>query len=107
VDGEIISSISRGLLILIGINKTDTPRDSEVLIKKILGLRLFDAPVLDGPDKAGEAAEAEGSKSRSQSWKKNIVDVEGEILCGEYIFPSPSYNVSGCPDIRLPRRPSG
>jgi hypothetical protein len=58
-----------------------------VLIKKILGLRLFDAPAVDVDagvgENAGEAVDAEGSKSRSQSWKKNVMDIGGEILCGE------------------------
>lgn len=42
VDGEIVSSIDRGLLILLGIHKDDRESDAEYIINKILGLRIFD-----------------------------------------------------------------
>jgi D-tyrosyl-tRNA(Tyr) deacylase len=42
VDGKLVSSIDKGLLVLVGIEKEDTSRDSEYLIRKILNLRIFD-----------------------------------------------------------------
>lgn len=42
VDGETVSSIGRGLLILAGFHKDDTESDADYIIKKILGLRIFD-----------------------------------------------------------------
>lgn len=42
VNGEIVSSINMGLLILAGFHKDDTETDSDYIIKKILGLRIFD-----------------------------------------------------------------
>ena len=41
VDGEIVSSIDNGLLILLGVADGDTERDAEVLADKIANLRIF------------------------------------------------------------------
>ena len=41
VDGNLISSISKGLLILLGIKNNDTINDIDWLIKKISNLRIF------------------------------------------------------------------
>ena len=41
VDGELISSIDSGLLILLGVAQGDTRRDAEVLADKIANLRIF------------------------------------------------------------------
>lgn len=42
INGTIKSKIEKGLLILIGIEQTDTEEDSKWLIHKIEGLRIFD-----------------------------------------------------------------
>ena len=41
VDGERISAIGNGLLILLGVAEGDTRRDAEVLAEKIANLRIF------------------------------------------------------------------
>ncbi len=41
VDGERISAIENGLLILLGVAEGDTRRDAEVLAEKIANLRIF------------------------------------------------------------------
>lgn len=41
VDGELISAIDSGLLILLGVAQGDTQRDAEVLADKIANLRIF------------------------------------------------------------------
>ena len=41
VDGERISTIENGLLILLGVAEGDTRRDAEVLADKIANLRIF------------------------------------------------------------------
>ena len=41
VDGEIAGAIGPGLLILLGISRTDTRRDCEYLAGKVTGLRIF------------------------------------------------------------------
>ena len=42
VDGEIISSIGRGLLILVGFHRDDKISDSDYIINKSIGLRIFE-----------------------------------------------------------------
>jgi D-aminoacyl-tRNA deacylase len=42
VKGEVVGSIGRGLLILVGFSVEDTPDVGHALAEKILGLRVFD-----------------------------------------------------------------
>ena len=60
IDGRITSSIETGLLVLVGIEETDTTEDSEWLAGKVVGLRIFD--------------DQNGVMNRS------ITDIDGEIL---------------------------
>ncbi|WVQ78043.1 D-tyrosyl-tRNA(Tyr) deacylase [Cryptococcus sp. DSM 104549] len=62
IDGKTIASIGKGYLILLGIDKIDTPADATKVIKKVLSAKLFD-------DEEGRL------------WKRNVVDIRGEILC--------------------------
>jgi D-tyrosyl-tRNA(Tyr) deacylase len=41
VNGRAVGEIGRGLLVLLGIGKTDTEADSDYIIGKILSLRIF------------------------------------------------------------------
>ncbi|CAH3128687.1 unnamed protein product, partial [Porites lobata] len=61
VDGEVISSIGKGLCVLVGISKYDTSKEIEYMVRKILNLRVFD--------------------DNGQRWKKSVVDKNLEILC--------------------------
>lgn len=60
IDGYVKSSIKQGYLILLGVGENDTQEDAEWLVKKVIGLRVFD-------DEAGVM-------------NKSIMDVDGEIL---------------------------
>ncbi|KZV65919.1 hypothetical protein PENSPDRAFT_744889 [Peniophora sp. CONT] len=62
VDNETISQISRGLMVLVGIGIDDTTADMDILVKKILTLRVFD--------------DANGNM-----WKSSVKDIAGEVLC--------------------------
>ena len=42
VDGEIAGKIGKGFMVLIGVSQTDTTAEADRLIKKMLGLRIFD-----------------------------------------------------------------
>ncbi|KAK6902888.1 D-tyrosyl-tRNA(Tyr) deacylase [Kwoniella mangroviensis CBS 10435] len=62
VDGQTISSIGKGLLVLVGIDRYDEPSDATQIIRKVLTARLFD------DDQGG-------------MWKKSVKDIDGEVLC--------------------------
>ncbi|XP_042280088.1 D-aminoacyl-tRNA deacylase 1 [Thunnus albacares] len=62
VGEEQISSIGRGLCVLLGISMEDTQRDADYIVRKILNLRLFE-------DENGRA------------WSKSVMDREFEVLC--------------------------
>ncbi|TNM85563.1 D-aminoacyl-tRNA deacylase 1 [Takifugu flavidus] len=62
VGEEQVSSIGRGLCVLLGISAEDTQSDADYIINKILHLRLF-------ADENGRA------------WSKNVMDLDYEVLC--------------------------
>lgn len=42
IDGKVKAAISKGYLILVGIESADTEEDAAWLVKKIIGLRIFE-----------------------------------------------------------------
>ena len=42
IDGKVKSAIGKGFLILLGVEESDTESDVEWLVKKVIGLRVFD-----------------------------------------------------------------
>ena len=42
VDSEVVGAISRGLLVLLGVARTDTLEDARWLAEKVAGLRVFE-----------------------------------------------------------------
>lgn len=60
VDGNIIGNIEKGMVLLVGFTNTDTSDTIDYMVKKILGLRIFD-------DENGVM-------------NKNILDYGGSIL---------------------------
>lgn len=78
VAGETVGEINRGLLVLLGVARNDTSVDAQVLVDKLLGLRIF-------PD-------AENKMNQS------VVDVAGSVLIvSQFTLLA---------DIRKGRRPS-
>ncbi|ORY08337.1 D-tyrosyl-tRNA deacylase-like protein [Clohesyomyces aquaticus] len=65
VDGELVSQIGKGLLVLAAISKDDTEKDCEAMAGKILKAKLFDDDATDPPGR----------------WKKGVLDLGGEVLC--------------------------
>ncbi|KAF2267147.1 COG1490 domain protein [Lojkania enalia] len=64
VDGELISQIGKGLLVLAAISRDDTENDVESMAAKILKAKLFD-----------------DDKDPPANWKRGVAEVGGEILC--------------------------
>lgn len=60
VDNEVTGSIGKGFLVLVGISNEDTKEVADKMIKKLIGLRIFE--------------DAEGKTNLS------LKDVEGELL---------------------------
>ncbi len=63
VDGVTISSVGRGLCVLVGIHRDDTDQQAKVLAKKIAALRVFEDP------------------DNSKRWSKSVSDLGLEVLC--------------------------
>ena len=42
IDGQVVSSIGKGLLVLLGVGENDTEEDVDWLVKKTVALRIFD-----------------------------------------------------------------
>ncbi len=61
VEGECVSSIGPGLLVLLGIHRDDTGDDADRLVRKLLALRIFE----DDDDRMN----------------RSVTDTGGEILC--------------------------
>ena len=61
VEGKTVGEISKGYMLLVGIEETDEKADIDWLVQKILNLRVF--------------GDEEGKLNLS------IIDVKGEILC--------------------------
>lgn len=63
VDDKVVSSIGKGVCVLVGIGTDDTEKDMDYIINKILNIRVFDQ---DGA-----------------MWKKGVKDLGLEVLCGK------------------------
>lgn len=90
VDGQIISSIDEGLLILLGIEDADTKEDIDWLTNKILNLRIFN--------------------DENEVMNRSVMDVDGEIIVvSQFTLHAqtkkgnrPSYIKAAKPDIAVP-----
>lgn len=87
IENELYSSINKGILALVGIEKGDTLEQVEKLAKKVVNLRIF-------PDE-------------NDKMNKSLIDINGEILivsqftlCGDCKKGTrPSFDKSAAPDI--------
>jgi D-tyrosyl-tRNA(Tyr) deacylase len=41
IDGEVVGSIGRGLVVLVGVAAGDSPKDADYLVQKLVNLRIF------------------------------------------------------------------
>ena len=90
VDGELISQIAQGLLVLVGICDEDNHEDIEWLTKKISNIRLFD--------------------NENGVMNLSLMDIDGELLAvSQFTLMAstkkgnrPSYIKAAKPDISIP-----
>ena len=87
VDNQIIGQIQKGFLVLVGVNQTDTREIADKMVKKLIGLRIF---------------EDENGKTNL-----SLADVDGQLLLISQFTLSanckkgyrPSFTESGAPDL--------
>ncbi|KJA24311.1 hypothetical protein HYPSUDRAFT_136478 [Hypholoma sublateritium FD-334 SS-4] len=91
VDNEVISQISKGLVVLVGISVDDTDADVAVLSKKILSFRVFSDP-----------------SNEANMWKASIKDIDGDILSVSQFTLAANTAKANKPDFHLamPTEPS-
>jgi len=90
VDGKMISEIENGLLILLGIEKTDNSKDVEWLSRKIVNLRIFN--------------------DDDEVMNKSLVEIKGDaIVVSQFTLHAstkkgnrPSYLKAARPDVAIP-----
>ncbi|MEJ8598943.1 D-tyrosyl-tRNA(Tyr) deacylase [Riemerella anatipestifer] len=90
VEGEEVSRINKGYLLLVGVEETDERADADWLVKKIVNLRIF--------------SDAEGKMNLS------IKEVDGEVLCvSQFTLMAdykkgnrPSFITAARPDLAVP-----
>lgn len=85
INSSVKSAISKGLLVLIGVEDRDTEEDADWLCKKILGLRVFD--------------DEDGVMNRS------IMDIGGEMLVVSQFTLMASYKKGNRPSYIRASRP--
>lgn len=78
VEDEVVGSIDKGLLVLLGVGKEDDDKDLNYLVNKILGLRIFE--------------------DKNDKMNLSLLDVEGELLVVS------QFTLYG--DVRKGKRPS-
>lgn len=62
VDGQLIATIGKGLLVLAAVAKDDTKKEVESMANKILKVKFW-------------------NDDEGKSWKRNVQEIEGEVLC--------------------------
>lgn len=90
IEGEVVSEIKSGLLVLIGIVAEDTKEDIDWLVKKIVNLRIFN--------------------DENNVMNNSLKDVDGEaIIVSQFTLQAstkkgnrPSYLKAAKPDIAIP-----
>ncbi|WWC91189.1 D-tyrosyl-tRNA(Tyr) deacylase [Kwoniella dendrophila CBS 6074] len=87
VDGQTVSSIGKGLLVLVGIGREDEEADRAAIIKKILNIKLFE--------------EEDGSL-----WKKSVQEIDGEVLCVSQFTLYAGFNKGAKPEFRTAMTPA-
>ncbi|KAK5007826.1 hypothetical protein LTR28_004787 [Elasticomyces elasticus] len=66
VDGQLISTIGKGILVFAAIGREDTTKEVESMASKVLKVKLWD--------------DEKGAK-----WKSSVQDIGGEVLCGKRV----------------------
>ncbi|KAF8429736.1 D-Tyr tRNAtyr deacylase-like domain-containing protein [Tirmania nivea] len=90
IDSEVVSSIGKGMLVLVAVSPNDTIEDGKCLAKKLLSLKMW--------------------STDTKPWAQSVKDISGEILCISQftLFANiskgskPDFHSSAPPDIARP-----
>ena len=69
IKSSVYSQIGQGILLLVGIQEGDTLKDADVLIEKLLNLRLFDSEVV-----------SESGEAKTKYFDKSLLEEKKEVL---------------------------
>ena len=86
MDGNLVSSIGKGILVFAGIGKDDTEKDVQSMAAKVLKMKLWD------DEKGGRVRHLQYFLQHLlmlEQWKHSVQDIKGEILCGTFVFMKP------------------
>lgn len=67
---------------LAGVGKEDTEKEAEQVVNKVLKAKFW--PDENGAQVSNCCAAQSWQSLTSSQWKKNVQDIEGEILCGMF-----------------------
>ncbi len=87
VDGSVVGTIGKGLLVFLGVGEDDLDKDLDYLVEKVLGLRIF--------------------QDENDKMNLSLMDVKGELLVVSQFTlygdarkgKRPSFSTSAAPDI--------
>lgn len=74
VNGEVVASIGKGLLALVGIKRGDHKHASAAMVRKLLNMRLWDEVV------AKSGAEGAAPPKEPRAWAASVKDIRGDVL---------------------------
>ncbi|KAF8468895.1 D-Tyr tRNAtyr deacylase-like domain-containing protein [Kalaharituber pfeilii] len=86
VDGEVVSSIGKGMLVFAAVSHNDTVGDANCLIRKLLSLKMWPTP-------------------KDKPWGSSIKDIEGEILLVSQFTLFANINKGSKPDFHAAAPP--
>jgi D-tyrosyl-tRNA(Tyr) deacylase len=79
---EVVGQINKGLLVLIGIQRDDTPADVDFVCRKILNIRLWD-------------------DAKGRSWSSSVIDNDYEVLLGKLLLSLPKISTINLTNLNL------
>ncbi len=96
INDKVVGSISKGLVVLVGVSSDDTEKDVQYLVEKVTGLRIFADDIgkfnLSVQDIKGELLVisqftllADTRKGRRPSFTEAAPPVQAEILFNEFV----------------------
>ena len=91
VDGKVVSEIGAGMLVLLGVGKTDTEAAADYLAEKVLGLRIFE----DSDGKINLSVQNLGDGKKGEILVVSQFTLYGDVRRGK----RPSFDAAARPEV--------